>query len=245
MQGLSQPADDVIAMKAAIAVLLALLAIAPVAARADVPRATEIVVSGTGSVTLPPDVAMVNGSIQTNSANAADAVGRNNVIYERVVAALTKLGIARGDIGLAGYNVSYNPKPPKPDASTTYGYTVARDFTVKVRDIAKAGGAVDACTAAGVTSIGGVTFGLNDEGAAQAQATGKAVEDARAKAEALAAAAHLHVSGIKTINLSGGSPVYPMSKMALNAASGPTTTQFDTSSVSVSVNVEMTFLAQP
>lgn len=232
-------------MKAAIAALVVLVAVAPIAARADAPRATEIVVSGTGSVTLPPDLAMVNGSIQTNSANAADAVGHNNVIYERVVAALTKLGIARGDIALAGYNVSYNPKPPKPDASTTYGYTVSRDFTVKVRDIAKAGGAVDACTTAGVTSIGGVTFGLNDEGAAQAQATGKAVDDARAKAEALAAAAHLRISGIKSINLSGGGPVYPMSKMAMDAAPGQAPTQLDTSSVSVSVNVEMTFLAQP
>jgi uncharacterized protein YggE len=243
-QGAGAPTDDVPAMKALIAAALFALALAPLTALADEPHATEIVVSGSGSITLPPDVASVSGSIQTNSANAADAVGRNNAIYERVVAALTKLGIARADVSLAGYNVSYNPKPPKPETDVTYGYSVARDFVVKVRDIAKAGGVVDACTGAGATSIGGVNFGLNDERSAQARATVKAVDDARAKAEALAAAAHLHVSGIKSINLGGG-PIYPTAKMALSAAMGQAPTQFDTSSVSVTVNVEMTFLAQP
>jgi hypothetical protein len=233
-------------MKAAISALLVLLVAAPIGVRADAPRATEIVVSGTGTVTLPPDVATVSGSIQTNSANAAEAVGGNNAAYERVGSALAKLGIARNNIELAGYNVSYTPKPPKPDDGVTYGYTVTRDFVVKVRDIAKAGEVVDACTAAGATSIGGVSFGLSDERSAQAQATGKAVDDARAKALALAAASHLHVSGIKSIGLGdGGGPVYPMAKMAVNAAPGQSPTQFDTSTVNVTVNVQMTFLAQP
>jgi uncharacterized protein len=213
------------------------------AARAGESAATQIVVSGTGSVTLPPDVASVSASIQTNAANASEAVGRNNAIYERVVSALTKLGLARDDISLAGYNVNYVPKPPKGESDVVYGFTVSRDFSVKVRDIGKAGSVVDACTAAGTTSIGGVAFGLNDERSAQSAATAKAVDDARTKAEAIAAAARLHVIGIKSINLGGGGPVYPMSKMGMSAAAAPT--QFDTSSVSVSVSVEITFLAQP
>jgi len=229
------------------AVLLALLA-APAAALAQAAPATEIVVSGTGSVTLAPDIATVGSSVQTNSANAADAVSRNNAIYERIVAALGKLGIARADVSLAGYNVSYNPKPQnaKPESDVVYGYTVSRDFSVKVRDIAKAGSVVDACTHAGATSIGGVSFDVDDQRAAQSQATGKAVDDARTKAESIASAAHLHVTGIKTINLGGdGGPVYPMAKMAMSPAGGGAPTQFDSSNVSVSVTVQITFLAQP
>jgi uncharacterized protein len=235
-------------MKATIVATLLAALLAPGAALADGTPATEIVVSGTGSVTMPPDVATVTASVQTNSANAADAVGRNSAAYDRVAAALVKLGIAREDVSLAGYNVNYNPKPQnaRPDGNTVYGYTVSRDFSVKVRDIAKAGAVVDACTRAGATSIGGVSFGLGDERAAQAKATAKAVDDARAKASALAAAAGLRLTGIKSINLGGGGPVFPMARMAVNAAMpAGAPTQFDTGGVSVNVNVDVTFLAQP
>jgi Protein of unknown function (DUF541) len=130
------------------------------AAPAQTVAPTEISVSGSGSVTLPPNVANVSASVTTNAANAGEAVGQNNAIYDRIVAALAKLGIARADVTLAAYNVNYNPRPQgSPQPGETYGYTVARDFSVKVRDIAKAGSVVDACTGAGATSIGGVAFG--------------------------------------------------------------------------------------
>jgi uncharacterized protein YggE len=220
-------------------------ALANTPAPMETPPPTEIVVSGSGSMTFPPDVAMVSATIQTNSANASDAVSRNNVIYERVVAGLTKLGIARADVSLAGYTVNYNPKPLKPEADTVYGYSVSRDFSVKVRDITKAGAVVDACSHAGATSIGGVTFGLNDSQPGQAQATTKAVDDARAKAQALAVASHLRIIGIQSISLSNDAPMAPMSRMSLNAAPAGTPTQLDASSVSVTVTVQITFLAQP
>jgi hypothetical protein len=235
-------------MKSILAAALLALLIAPGAALAQAVPATEILVSGTGNITLPPNIATVGSSVQTNSANAADAVSRNNAIYERIVAALTKLGIARDDVSLAGYNVSYSPKPQnaKPDPGVVYGYTVSRDFSVKVRDIAKAGSVVDACTHAGATTIGGVSFDVDDQRAAQTQATAKAVDDARAKAEALASAAHLRITGVKSINLGGdGGPIYPMAKMAMSPVANGTPTQFDSSNVGVSVTVQMTFLAQP
>jgi len=232
-------------MRAFIAAALLLATMAPGAALADAAVPTRIQVAGTGTVTLAPDVAIVSASVQTNSANASDAVGRNNAIYERVAAALAQLGIERADVTLAGYSVNYFPKPEKPAPDTVYGYTVSRDFTVKVRAIAKAGNVVDAVTRAGATSIGGVSFGLSDPAAAQASATAKAVDDARAKAEALAAAAHLRITGIRSIDLGGGSgPVMPMAKMMMSAAPEPAT-QFDTSSVGVTVTVQITFLAAP
>jgi uncharacterized protein len=218
------------------------------AAPAQTIAPTEISVSGTGSVTLPPNVANVSASVTTNAANAGEAVGQNNTIYDRIVAALAKLGIARADITLAAYNVNYNPRPQgSPQPGETYGYTVARDFSVKVREIAKAGSVVDACTSAGATSIGGVAFGLADDNAARAQATAKAVANARAAAEALVAAAHLHITGVKSIGMAGGGGIAPMAKMALmSAAPGAMPpTQFDNSNVSVTATVDLVFLASP
>ena len=45
-------------------------------------------------------MATVNAAVETNAARAEEAVSQNNQIYERVVAALEKLGVARGDVTL-------------------------------------------------------------------------------------------------------------------------------------------------
>ena len=158
--------------------------------------------------------------------NANEAISQSNALYDRIVASLAKLGIARGDVSLAYYNVSYNPRPRSAPANPgeRYGYTVSRNFSVKVRDIGKAGAVSDACTAAGATTINGVNFGLADPTAARSQATIKAVADARSNAETLARAAGLHVTAIKSIELGGGpapGPV-PMMRMAAAAPNPPT-----------------------
>ncbi len=218
---------------------------APVFAADQFNGKTEITVAGNGAVTLPPDVANVSASVNTNAANAGEAVSRNNAIYDRIVVALGKVGVARADVTLSYYNVNYNPKPqimpPHPDGER-YGYTVSRGFNVKVRDLTKAGRVTDACTSSGATSIGGVSFGLADSSGARAAATKKAVDDARISADALAAAAHLRIVAIKSIDLGGGGAVSPQPMMRM-AAAAPT--QLDQSNVSVSVSVSVTFVAEP
>jgi uncharacterized protein YggE len=233
-------------MKPLFLAVLVSLALATAPASADTPAGmTEISVSGNGSVARPPDVANVSATVETNAPNANDAVGSNNVTYDRVVAALEKAGVARSDITLGSYNVNYNPKPhvlpPSPDGER-YGYTVSRDFNVKVRAIGNAGRVADACTSSGATAINSVTFGLADPSMVRAEATRKAVADARANAEALASAAHLRIVSIKSIELGGGG-VNPQPLMRVAAANAPT--QFDQSNVNVTVSVTVTFLAQP
>src|SRR5215472_5634607 len=118
---------------AAVALTLLLLSFGSLPARAAGP--TELSVSGTGSVTLPPDLATVNATVETTAANISDAMSNNNARYDRVVAALTRAGIARSDITLSGYNVNYAPKPKFTPANSEerYGYTVTRAFSVKVK----------------------------------------------------------------------------------------------------------------
>jgi uncharacterized protein YggE len=209
------------------------------------PAATEITAWGSGSVSLPPDIAMVEAAVETNAASAADAIAQNNARYERVVAALTSLGVARSDISLTYYNISYNPRPQNgpPSSGERYGYTVSRNFSVKVRQIGSAGRASDACIGAGATAINGVSFGLADPSVAREQATVKAVGQARANAQALAAAAGLHIVSIKRIELAGGGPPAPMPLARVAIENAPT--QFDQSNVNVTVSVSVVFLAQP
>jgi uncharacterized protein len=233
-------------MKRLLLSLLAAWALAAAPALADTPAGTtEIRVSGTGSVTLPPDVANVGASVETNAPNVGDAVAQNNAIYDRIVSAVEKTGVARSDVTLVSYNMNYNPKPhvlPPNPGGERYGYTVSRSFNVKVRQIGNAGRVADACTGSGATSINGVSFGLADTSAARTEATNKAVADARANADTLAAAARLHIVSIKSVELGGGGEVMPQPMFAM-AKAAPT--QFDQSNVNVTVTVSATFLAQP
>lgn len=208
---------------------------------------TELSVTGTGSVTLPPDVASVAATVETNANSVTGAIAQNNARYDRIVAALSHIGIARDDIRLANYNVSYNPKPQvvSPDNSgERYGYTVSRDFSIKVRKIGEAGKAVDACTSAGATGINGVSFGLADPAAARIGATEIAVADARARAETLARAAALHVVSLKSLSLGGG-PIAPQPMMRVAAGAMAPSTALDQSDVTVSVSVDAVYLAEP
>ncbi len=207
----------------------------------------ELSVTGSGSVTLPPDVATVAAGVETNAGSVTDAIAQNNARYDRIVAALSRIGIARDDIRLSNYAINYNPKPQvvSPDNNgVRYGYTVSRDFSIKVRKINDAGRAVDACTSAGATGINGVSFGLADPAAARVRATGIAVADARTWAETLASAAHLHVVALKSLSLGGG-PIVPQPMIRMAAGAMAPNTQLDQSDVSVTVSVDAVYLAEP
>jgi uncharacterized protein len=226
---------------------ICLLATLTVAAFNCVPAralGTEITASGTGSVSLAPNMATVNSGIETNAERADDAIAQNNVIYDRIVASLTRLGIARSDITLAYYNINYNPRPrvmPPNPSSERYGYTVSRNFEVKVRKIGDAGRVSDACMSAGASAINGVSFGLSDPTVARNQATQRAVSEARANAEAIARAATLHIVGIKSVTFGEGPSGPPAPLMRGVASNVFSTTKLDQGNVSVTVSVTLTF----
>lgn len=231
-------------MKRTFLCLLLALAVTGAGSAAAETSTTEITASGSGSVSLPPDMATIDAAVETNAANANDAIARNNEIYNRIVGALGRTGVARSDVTLAYYNVNYNPRPTgvQNPSDGPYGYTVSRNFTVKVREIGRAGAVSDAAMASGATRINGVTFGLSNPSSARAEATAKAVAEARANANALAQAAGLRVVSIKSMELGGGGGPVPLMRAA-TALSAPT--QFDQSNVNVSVSVSVVFLAEP
>jgi uncharacterized protein YggE len=235
-------------MKRTFLCLLAAFLLTGGLAAAAQPGVTEISTTGTGSVSLPPDIASVRASLQTNAASANDAVSQNNAIYDRIVAGLAKLGIARADVALEYYNVRYNPRPQVVPAISTgeqYGYTVARNFQVTVRKIAMAGTVTDACIDAGATEINGVSFALSDRAAARAQAIAKAIADARANAETIARSAGLRIVSIKSISYPDNGFAETAGLIAHVTARSGVPTNLDQSNVSESASVRIVFLAKP
>ncbi|HTU70059.1 MAG TPA: SIMPL domain-containing protein [Candidatus Baltobacteraceae bacterium] len=212
------------------------------------PAATRITVTGEGSVAVIPDQATVNASIVTDAPSADAATAQNNTSYARLVAAVTAIGIARDDVTLSYYNLTYNPRPSpapgEPAPTGRFGYIVNRSFAVKVRAVANAGKVVDALTRAGVTNVDNVSFGLANPAQAQSEAIAKAMRDAQSKAAEIAKAAGLHIVRIGRITLGGSPGIVPMVRMAAMSAPAPPTV-FDAGSVNVTSSLTVIFIAQP
>jgi len=67
------------------------------------------------------------------------------------------------------------------------GYEVSQTITVKVRDLDAAGNLISGVGERGATNISGLSFTIDDESVLKAEARTSAIEDAKEKAEKLAA----------------------------------------------------------
>jgi uncharacterized protein len=199
-----------------------------------------IVVSGTGRVSVPPDVADVrlgvNVTARTVGATRAGAARSMQAVLARLRAA----GLADPDLQTSGlqlqptYDYSPEGKPPR-----LTGYSMSNTVVATVRDLDKLAEVIDGALAAGATSLDGVSFRIADPSPAARQARAAAMADAAAKAGELAAAAGVSLAGVVGITESspGGGPV-PMDKaMFAMAREASTPVEAGENEVVVSVSV--------
>lgn len=227
--------------------ILSLLSGAPLAAPAASQTAV-VTVTGQGRATAAPDMATETFTIATNADSAAAATSDNNTRYNRFMKAVERLGVAHADIRTTGYNVSYNPPPQPqpqqmpPSPPQRYGYFVNRSIEVTLHNLALVGKVIDGAVASGVTDIGGVSYGISDRRGQFQLALRDAVSDARSQAEAMAAAAGLHVVRVKSMGQGYPQVVQPRMMAAdVYAAAPAPPTQIEPSNVEVTATVTITY----
>jgi uncharacterized protein YggE len=162
------------------------------AVRGEQEPAPSITVVGSGRAAAPPDTAEVTAGVVTQAATAAQALTQNNAGMERVLKALTGLGIAERDVRTS--SVSVMPQraelqPGRQQAPAIVGYEVTNQVHVKVRNIAILGRLLDTLVGQGANALGGIAFSVADPAPLLADARTRAIADARRKAEAYTAAA--------------------------------------------------------
>ncbi len=182
-----------------------------------------ISVSGTGSVSVDPDTAVVNLGIQVTAATGAEAMAQVNGDATALTEALVAAGIAEEDIQTSGLSL-YSTTGD--DGVTVTGYNASLSVNVTVRDIESVGSTIDAAQQAageGFT-IGGVSFSFADPESVLEQARIDALANARAKAEQYAAAAGVELGAIVSISEGTSSPPIlfaDVDEMAPSPESGP------------------------
>jgi hypothetical protein len=174
---------------------LALVALGPGLAAAQTTETgapdRTITVVGRGEVKVKPDVATTNLGVEVTAPTVSEAMDEAEERMNAVLAALKAAGIADKDIQTSNFSVNFERQAPdvtpRADDSGPGGvYRVSNMVQVTIRDLDAVGDIIDAAVAAGANNIWGVSFGLEDTEALEAQAREKAVANARARAESLA-----------------------------------------------------------
>lgn len=154
------------------------------------PESKTISVSGTGTVSMSPDVGWFVASVTTQAGTAAQAEGQNNDAMAKVISALRGAGIAEKDMKTVGYSLSpiYQEAKEPGKIPVLVGYSVKHTIRVTVNDIAAVGRILDLAISNGVNEVSGVYFGLSEAKAqqAQAEALDLAVKDANNRAKTIA-----------------------------------------------------------
>lgn len=222
--------------------LFTLLLATQALAQTDMQDQRSILVTGQGTATAPPDLAMINAGVQTRATSAIEAAKENEAAVAKVMAALEDAGVEKKDIQTSDYSIwpEQRRESRGDDNVVIDGFRVSNTVRVTVRELDALGELLGAVTNAGANSINGISFSVEDPAALESRAREAAMANARTRAEALAELAGVELGDVLQITMSSGGG-YPrpiaMARMeAMDAAPAPSIAPGE-SSVAVSVQV--------
>ena len=219
----------------AAAALAAALLTAPALAQVIPPAA--ISVTGEATVSVPPDLAEIDGGVTSEAKTAREASEANNVAMGKVLQALKGAGIEEKDIQTSRLSLQPQSAPNRSGPSAIAGYRASNRVTIRVRDVTKVASAIDTLVGAGANEIGGINFVVSQASKLLDEARERAVADARRKAEIYAKAAGVTLGAPLSISEEANSAPVPYRRMAAGmAASAPVAQGEETLRVTVSVS---------
>ena len=222
-------------MALAAVALAGTLLTAPVLAQV-VPPAT-ISVTGEATVSVPPDLAEIDGGVTSEAKTAREASEANNAAMGKVLQALKGAGIEEKDVQTSRLSLQPQSAPNRTGPPAISGYRASNRVTIRVRDVAKVANAIDTLVGAGANEIGGINFVVSQASKLLDEAREQAVADARRKAEIYAKAAGVTLGAPLSISEESNSAPVPYRRMAAGmAVSAPVAQGEETLAVTVSVS---------
>lgn len=172
--------------------------------------ANTITTSGTGMVQVSPNLALVSLGVQTQAGTAQAALQQNSTQMQAVLNALRAQGIADADIQTSAVSLqpitqepTAGPTAPGTQPVTITGYLALNVVTARVRQLDKLGPVIDAAVQAGANTVEGISFTVQDTSAPEKQALQLAIQDARGKADAIAAQIDVTITGVQSVSEQG------------------------------------------
>ncbi len=216
-----------------------------------IPASRERTVSVTGSATesVTPDLVTVQFGVDTDAKTAKDAINENSQLMNTVVAAVQSAGVTTDEISTAGFSIYpvYNDSVPDPTTgihkSVLTGYRASNTLYVKTTKLSLAGSIVDSAVGAGANRVDNISFSLSPDKqqSMQDDLLGKAVLNAKSRAEKAIGPLSQKIIGVKTVSLSEFTPS-PMPMYYGAMAMVDKSTPVFTANQQVTTTVNVTFL---
>jgi uncharacterized protein YggE len=148
--------------------------------------------TGSGTTTMRPDRGTISFSTHGVGDTLLLAQNQASQAMRSLIARLHADGVPGIEMQTDGVNGYKRQNLP--------GYAAEQDLTVTVREVSKIGKLLADGAAAGAQSNSGVDFSTTDRRRSYNNALKVAIADARSKADVVAAAAGLHVSGVVSVD---------------------------------------------
>lgn len=200
-------------------------------------------VTGDGSASAPPDVAQIQLGVETINPDATQAIDENTTRMTAVMAVLRQMQIEDKDIQTTNYNMWLEQvldKNGQPTGETRYH--VVNQVQVSLRDLTKTGDLLQQALQAGANNAGGISFRVADQTGLEREARDRALADAQAKAEQLAAGLGAKLGPVRQVTESTGViPPGPSPLAAERAIGGAGPVPVSGGEFSVTVQVQVAF----
>ena len=204
-----------------------------------------ISVSGTGSVTVTPDIGVFEVGVEATEDTVALARSGAAEAMQRVRASITGNGVEDRDIATRFFNIypQYDYDNDDGGGPRITGYTVNNHIEVKVRDIDRLSDILDQAVTAGGDAIrvGGISFRVDEPEQYADEARTLAVEDARARAQQLADLAGVTLGSARTISESSGGFAQRSFGLAAEAFAADVSSPVSSGESEVSVTVHIVY----
>lgn len=191
------------------------------------PERRTISVSGTGTVTADADLAIVRVGYKLYGPDAKTAYATATETSNAIMQALTGSGIEKSAIESTSQILQHTPPfefqqyPVNSDERKGRQFTVTQGWVIRVKPD-EAAKALDTAITAGANESGWIQWVVNEPTALQAQASAKALANARTIAEQTVQKSNVHLGQLVSMNENQGAVMYdgPLEGIAGGLGSG-------------------------
>lgn len=193
----------------------------PIAAQ-SIPPAAEpppsVSVSATATVRRTPDRAVIQLAVETFAPTARSASDQNAALMESVLAAVREQGVPSSSMRTLRLELQPRYDNRRDVEPEIVGYRAVNQVTVRLDEVERVGGVVDAAVEAGANRVTGIRFELTEPEAAYHDALRQAIARARAEAEIAASALGRRLGDPLQISTGGFDAPSPQFRQDLMAA---------------------------
>jgi hypothetical protein len=205
-------------------------------------------VSGEGTASVRPDLAIVTLGVVREAANVREALDAHNKVTAELGEAMRTFKIRAEDLQTANFQIQPKYVYPTPkdtgeqDPPRIVGYTVSSQLVVRIRDMAAIGEILDKAVTLGVNSDGGIQLTNDDPSTVISKARAAAMKDAASRAKTLAEAAGVKLGPVIEISESFERPMpVPMTRGKMMMDAAPASVPVETGENRYSVSVQAVF----